>query len=269
MRWKRGRRGLVFIKASRWPMPGPWCNALTIVPADEKADAALLEGIADWCDRFSPFVASLDAPDGLFLDITGAAHLFGGEAAMLATVTAKHRRPGLCRAGRHRRHIPGGACAGAFCARPYRGAGRRSAKPWRALPMAALECDDKIIARAAPRRPQDHRPGGGARSAANWRRGWAKPLSPGWKCCWARRTSRSIRAAPLPDLMAEQRFAEPIVTEEAIAASLLSLAQSSGRDSGTRGLRLRGCWKRLSSAPMARWRASRCALGEPSARCRR
>ena len=60
---------------------------LAIVPADEKADAALLEGIADWCDRFTPLV-SLDAPDGLFLDITGAAHLFGGEAAMLATVHA-------------------------------------------------------------------------------------------------------------------------------------------------------------------------------------
>ena len=56
------------------------------MPADEKADAALLEGIADWCDRFTPLV-SLDPPDGLFLDITGAAHLFGGEAAMLTTVT--------------------------------------------------------------------------------------------------------------------------------------------------------------------------------------
>ena len=31
---------------------------------------------------------------------------------------------------------------------------------------------------------------------------------------------------PLPDLMAEQRFAEPVVTEEIISASLLSLAQS-------------------------------------------
>ena len=55
---------------------------LAIVPAD-KTDAALLENIADWCDRFTPLV-TLDAPDGLFLDITGAAHLFGGEAAMLA-----------------------------------------------------------------------------------------------------------------------------------------------------------------------------------------
>src|SRR5665213_3657435 len=59
---------------------------LAIVPADEKADAALLDAIADWCDRFTPLV-SLDAPDGLFLDITGAAHLFGGEIAMLACVT--------------------------------------------------------------------------------------------------------------------------------------------------------------------------------------
>src|SRR5882724_9013281 len=59
---------------------------LCIMPADEKADAAMLENIADWCDRFTPLV-TLDAPDGLFLDVTGATHLFGGEFAMLATVT--------------------------------------------------------------------------------------------------------------------------------------------------------------------------------------
>jgi protein ImuB len=44
---------------------------------------------------------------------------------------------------------------------------------------------------------------------------------------------------PLPDLMAEQRFAEPIVTEDAIAASLLSLAQSLGAVLEQRGLGLR------------------------------
>ena len=41
-----------------------------------------LNAIADWCDRFTPLVA-LDAPHGLLLDITGCAHLFGGEAALL------------------------------------------------------------------------------------------------------------------------------------------------------------------------------------------
>ena len=51
-------------------------------PPTRKKTAALLERIAEWCDRFSPFVAA-DPPDGLILDITGAAHLFGGEAAML------------------------------------------------------------------------------------------------------------------------------------------------------------------------------------------
>src|SRR5438045_958589 len=29
---------------------------LAIMPADERADAALLESIADWCDRFTPLV---------------------------------------------------------------------------------------------------------------------------------------------------------------------------------------------------------------------
>src|SRR5579859_7020351 len=58
---------------------------LTILAADERADAALLDAIADWCDRFTPLV-TLDSPDGLFLDITGAAHLFAGEAAMLKMV---------------------------------------------------------------------------------------------------------------------------------------------------------------------------------------
>src|ERR1043165_332652 len=58
---------------------------LEIVTADERADIQLLEAIADWCDRFTPLV-SLDGACGLFLDITGASHLFGGESAMLASV---------------------------------------------------------------------------------------------------------------------------------------------------------------------------------------
>src|SRR5262245_61755011 len=62
----------------------PLANARAICPhievhdADPAADAKTLDDIADWCDRFTPLVA-LDAPHGLFLDITGCAHLFGGE----------------------------------------------------------------------------------------------------------------------------------------------------------------------------------------------
>ncbi|MGB8143035.1 MAG: DNA polymerase Y family protein, partial [Pseudolabrys sp.] len=47
------------------------------VPEDTEADAALLESVADWCLRYTPLVAC-DAPDGLLLDISGCAHLYGG-----------------------------------------------------------------------------------------------------------------------------------------------------------------------------------------------
>src|ERR1700738_471811 len=66
----------------------PLANARAICPhvqvydADEPADAQALNALAEWCDRFTPLVA-LDPPHGLFLDITGCAHLFGGEATMM------------------------------------------------------------------------------------------------------------------------------------------------------------------------------------------
>lgn len=44
-------------------------------------DARLLASIAEWCERYTPLVGS-DPPDGLILDITGVAHLFGGERAL-------------------------------------------------------------------------------------------------------------------------------------------------------------------------------------------
>jgi len=56
--------------------------SIEVVEADAQADRRLLEGLADWCDRYTPLVA-VDGADGLFLDITGCAHLFGGERAML------------------------------------------------------------------------------------------------------------------------------------------------------------------------------------------
>src|ERR1700722_11785127 len=59
--------------------------ALDVIAADEAADRKLLERIADWCERFSPLVA-LDLPHGLFFDVTGTTHLFGGERAMLESI---------------------------------------------------------------------------------------------------------------------------------------------------------------------------------------
>lgn len=59
------------------------CPELLTESSDEVQEAALLRALWRWADRLSPWVA-LDPPDGLFLDITGCAHLFGGEAEMAA-----------------------------------------------------------------------------------------------------------------------------------------------------------------------------------------
>ena len=53
-----------------------------------EADAALLESIADWCLRYTPLVA-VDAPDGLLLDISGCAHLYGGEEPLVADLSRR------------------------------------------------------------------------------------------------------------------------------------------------------------------------------------
>lgn len=64
------------------------CPGLTVAPAEPDGDAAALRRLALWCGRFSPWTA-VDAPDGIALDITGCAHLFGGEAAMLAGIAGR------------------------------------------------------------------------------------------------------------------------------------------------------------------------------------
>ncbi len=194
---------------------------LAVVPADEKADLALLENIADWCDRFTPLVAA-DAPDGLFLDITGVAHLFGGEAALLENVTEKIAAQGFTvqaaiagtsLSARALAHHANGAIA-----RP--GEDRAAIAP---LPIAALDCGEetlralkraglKTIAQVAERGRAELT----ARLGANFLTrlhvmlgAEEKPLAP---------------RRPLPDLRAEQRFAEPVVTQAVIGKSLHALA---------------------------------------------
>ncbi len=67
---------------------------LPVVEADPEADQRLLEGIADWCDRYTPLIG-LDPPDGLLLDVTGCAHLFGGEAALARDLVRRLAQQGL------------------------------------------------------------------------------------------------------------------------------------------------------------------------------
>src|ERR1041384_3871340 len=68
--------------------------SIAVAQADERADLALLEAVADWCDRYTPLVG-LDAPDGLLLDVTGCAHLFGGETALARDLVRRLGAQGL------------------------------------------------------------------------------------------------------------------------------------------------------------------------------
>ena len=59
--------------------------SLIAVSADPDGDAAAMQRLARWATRWSPLV-EVDGSDSLRLDVTGAAHLFGGEAGLARDV---------------------------------------------------------------------------------------------------------------------------------------------------------------------------------------
>jgi protein ImuB len=77
---------------------------LAVHDHDPGGDAAALDGVAGWCGRYTPWAATSGLEPGgaagLWLDVTGCAHLFGGEAAMLDDLTGRLSRAGYtARAG--------------------------------------------------------------------------------------------------------------------------------------------------------------------------
>ena len=59
--------------------------SLIALPADPDGDAAAMQRLARWATRWSPLV-EVDGTDSLRLDVTGVAHLFGGEAGLARDV---------------------------------------------------------------------------------------------------------------------------------------------------------------------------------------
>ena len=197
--------------------------AFDVANADEPADRHLLESIADWCLHYTPLVA-LDPPHGLLLDITGAAHLFGGEKSLLDRSRASLSRQGLAVQGA----IAGSAMAAHALARFRNGTlvpPRQDANAVAMLPVEALALDPaiihalrhaglKTISQVAARKRSELTSRFGAQMvfALDHALGQAKkPISP---------------RIPLPDYMAERIFAEPLVQEDAILETLRGLATS-------------------------------------------
>lgn len=131
--------------------------ALDTTPADPAADVRALTRLARWAGRYTPWTAvDASAPEdagipgaGLWLDVTGCAHLFGGEDALLADLSRRLDAAGYtARAGLAA--TPGAAWALARFSAAKQTSSRPSSGPWQAitagtekdnlarLPMAAL-----------------------------------------------------------------------------------------------------------------------------------
>src|SRR5215469_9709562 len=68
--------------------------SLATRPAELAEDAAALRRLAEWCGRYSPWTAPDDS-DGVKIEITGSAHLWGGEAELMADLSRRLARQGI------------------------------------------------------------------------------------------------------------------------------------------------------------------------------
>jgi protein ImuB len=195
--------------------------ALEVVEADPAAERRLLEGLADWCDRYTPLVA-LDGEDGLVLDVTGCAHLFGGERRMLDDLLKRLGEQGF--GGRAAiASTAGAAWAAARFGRGVLLAPGGEAAFLRPLPLAALRLDAAVCAAfesvglrtvgailEAPRAPLVRRFG-------------AEPLARLDQALGRAREAISPRL-PVAALSVERTLAEPVQRLEDIEDLVMALA---------------------------------------------
>ena len=190
-------------------------KGIDIRPADPEADQAELQRLAMHAARRWCPVVALDGTDGLLLDLTGTAHLFGGEARMARRILRFLARAGFTAriavadtvgaAHALARHTPGGICPPG-----------QQARALADLPVAALRIEEhgvELLKRlgverigalsAMPRAPLVRRFGKELALRLDQALGHLpEPLDP---------------VVPPEPIAVAQRFAEPIASPEAIA----------------------------------------------------
>ena len=220
---------------------------LAVADADPGANRRLLEAIADWCDRYTPLVG-LDPPDGLTLDITGCAHLFGGEAAFCGDIVQRLERQGLAARAAIADTVGCAWAVARYASPPERGrksepacqtttfivppGGTREALlPLRlaalritgdieaGLAQAGLKCVADVIDR--PRAPL----------AARFGTQFIRRIDP----ALGREDEPITPRLPIPAYVAERRFADPILLEADVLGTTEQLAQELARMLERRG----------------------------------
>ena len=206
---------------------------LISAPAEPQEEVRALHALALWFERFSPAVATdgaLRGHEGLLLDMTGGAHLFGGEAALLAEIVRRLQAADIpaCAAVAD---TPGAAFALArWSGRPTAIAPPGGAREALAdLPVEALRIDDdarRLLARFGLQRIGD--------LYGLPRAGLARRFRGQAGLHLVRRLDQALGAEaepltpqrPPPDYRAWQVFAEPFTEAEGVAVALPALAQA-------------------------------------------
>ncbi len=193
---------------------------LDVRDSDPEGDQAFLLRLARAAARRWTPRAALSGPDGLWLDLTGTAHLFGGEEEMCRRIIAACSRFGLAA-----RIAVAGTSGAAFALARFGGETIRildegeESEALNAFPIAALRLDPSILAglrrlgidtigklASMPRAPLQRRFGPDLLLRLDQARGLAaEPLDP---------------VFPAQPVSVRLRFVEPIATPEAIGQAL-------------------------------------------------
>jgi protein ImuB len=174
------------------------------------AEPADLAALALWCQRFTPLTAP-DPPDGVMLDITGCAHLFGGEAGLMAALAA--RLPGA-------RMAVANTVAAAWGLARHGMPGSEDILP---LPMMALRLESQTIGKLRKI---------GVRTVGQLARLPRAGLVAGYGKELALRLAQALGEAPEvirfisapPEWRAVEHYAEPIFAPAQLQAALRRLA---------------------------------------------
>jgi protein ImuB len=205
---------------------------LIVDHADDTADHRLAEAVTDWLGRYTPLVG-LSPPGGMMLDITGCAHLFGGEEAMRKDIGRRLAVQGfksrIAIAG-----TPGAAWAFARFGDKRIVADEELRETLLPLPLAALRIDaDKIDALTRV----------GLKKIADIVDRPRAPLAARFGAHLLRRLDQAlgheeepiVPRLPLPPYIAERCFAEPITHEDYILQTIEHLASELARRMEERG----------------------------------
>jgi protein ImuB len=246
----------------------PLADARAIYPslltfeATPEEDARTLDRIAAWCERFAPVVV-LDPPHGLFLDVSGCGHLFGGEDELRDLIVTRLKAQGFA-ARAALAETPGAAWALARYARWSILAQRvenKGEEELARLPIEALRLDDDAAAllrrlglktigqvATAPRSPFTARAGERAMLRLDQALGRApEALSP---------------RRPPPPVFAARRFLEPLFSVETILVAAQRLCEDVAAKLDLRGAGARACVLHLFGVD-GRDRAIRIGVSRP------